>query len=94
MEADFPNAALVSNDHDLWFYLIQLSDMKVRAGAETEPVRGGRAPVCMCVCVCVCVCFSVCVVFNACDVSSPCGVFSSVKQIRCAPCVGSGRVSV
>ena len=29
MEADFPNAALVSNDHDLWFYLIQLSDMKV-----------------------------------------------------------------
>jgi hypothetical protein len=32
MEADFPNAALVSNDHDLWFYLIQLSDMKVRQG--------------------------------------------------------------
>jgi hypothetical protein len=90
MEADFPNAALVSNDHDLWFYLIQLSDMKVRA--ETEAVRGGRAPVCMCVCVCVC--FSDCVVFNACDVSSPCGVLSSVKQIRCAPCVGSGRVSV
>ena len=28
MEADFPNAALISNDHDLWFYLIQLSDMK------------------------------------------------------------------
>jgi hypothetical protein len=60
MEADFPNAALVSNDHDLWFYLIQLSDMKVRAGAETEPVRGGRAPVCMCVCVCVCVLLGLC----------------------------------
>lgn len=30
MEADFPNRALVNNNHDLWFYLIQLSDMKVR----------------------------------------------------------------
>ena len=29
MEADFPNRALVNNNHDLWFYLIQLSDMKV-----------------------------------------------------------------
>ena len=28
LESDFPYKALISNDHDLWFYIIQLSDMK------------------------------------------------------------------
>ena len=58
MEADFPNAALVSNDHDLWFYLIQLSDMKVRSSREEDLML---VYMCVCVCVCVFVRLSVCV---------------------------------
>ena len=64
MEADFPNAALVSNDHDLWFYLIQLSDMKVsewdRDGGRGRG-RGSEKRECNCVCVFYNVNYDLCV---------------------------------
>ena len=58
MEADFPNAALVSNDHDLWFYLIQLSDMKVR---NWDRGRGSEKREFHCVCVLSNVNYDLCV---------------------------------
>ena len=60
MEADFPNAALVSNDHDLWFYLIQLSDMKVSEW-DRDGGWGSEKRECNCVCVFYNVNYDLCV---------------------------------